>query len=333
MRHLLVAALIAGCFTFACAQETKAVSRRAMPANRVMGLCTWTTSLGGALKSGKRLETLFGEKLVGTAIQNIDCFAQPTSNQLTRTKLYESLENFAFVDADATLVFYYLGHGVLLRRGDALLKGAWPEGMEPSANDTTFEHCLALDCDEEDERFVPRSVVRNKLEANNAGLVVFITDSCSVPFRHADTEVITLGGEKRNKIYEDLFLNSRGFVEINSSSFQAEKAADGRELLIDFEWAACPGDGAVFSNSFVEMFFPEKGLVLDTNGDNFIGWNEAYNHLLGEVAKNDAVKRRQLRQSRRLFPADNPNSNVVWLLQKTQTPMFFGTLLDYVAPK
>ncbi len=334
MKYVIAVVVLVSCCVGGRGAEMAPASKRAKPATRVMGLCLWTSDpfLPGAAESGPRLKELFGENMVGNATQKINCFAQPRKNKITRTGLYELLEGIPFIDADATCVFYYLGHGVLLRKGDPLLFGAWSDDIKPATTDTTFEHCLALDCDDETEKFVPRSMVRQKLKALGAGLVVFITDSCSDPFRHADSELIKLGPAKRNVVYEDLFLNSQGFVEINSSSFRAEKPPKyDHELLVDYQSAACPDDGAVFSNAFVQMFFPEKDSTLDTNKDGFNGWNEAFNHLLGEVAKNYALKRIELSQTRRLFGGNE--SNGVWLLQKTQSPMFFGVLPDFVGPQ
>ena len=118
------------------------------------------------------------------------------------------------VDSDDVLIFYYSGHG----------------GYDP----TSKEHFFAFG-----QTGLSRTVVRKALQQKRPRLVVLISDSCSNPVTPEYYNSPDGAGPRRvSPLFDSLFVQSRGLVDISSSS--------------PGEFASGTGSGGFFTVAFTD---------------------------------------------------------------------------------
>lgn len=212
-----------------------------------------------------------------------------------------------------TLLFYYAGHGATEpRRGHFLSTSGGP---------------------------LFRSALRAEILAKDPPLALILTDSCSVEVTWTVPFGFTpLIPPPTERVLRNLFLQHRGLVDINASTYRAEEGIDQVACYSDIPG---PTHGGIFTNSLIEMLGVEPMAVAgeadapalhhhDLDRDSFLTWDEAFDCLRTKTATNYAHFREMLLP---LDPAGGPMMRVVRpedlrriSAQPSQDPQAFGAL-------
>ncbi|WP_165231815.1 PDZ domain-containing protein [Aquisphaera insulae] len=155
------------------------------------------------------------------------------------------------VNQNESLMFYYIGHG---------------------ATDPNYGHFLSTH-GEGQRRDLLRSRLRGEIVRKRAGLSIIVSDCCSSSGRAqiAVSPAPQVDGELFQTL-EDLFLRSRGVVDITGASYFSQDGA-GEFGWFHQHW------GGLFTAGFCDAMCGGQVInrrILDNNQDGVVGWNEIF---------------------------------------------------------
>jgi hypothetical protein len=208
--------------------------------------------------------------------------------------------------ANRTLFFYYAGHGATDARGGTGHFLRTPHGD------------------------LSRAVLVAEIRAKAPPLAVIVTDSCSGEARMKGPAPPAPMPIDR-KVAENLFLQHRGIVDLNGSTYDAARGV-GQAAFYH------PGSGGLFTRAFNLMFppgFEARGLKVETrpgkvwdfddDRDGFLEWSEAIEFLRAETTRGFEMFREEVTKG--LLRVHAAPADVARLLSQVgQDPQCFGAL-------
>jgi hypothetical protein len=199
-------------------------------------------------------------------------------NRVTREEILKYYRNLK-TGPDEALLFFYAGHGAI---------------------DPKLGHCLTPQMGVS----IARADIRRAMGQKGAGLVVLLTDCCSIriPVKHKARPREPRTRVEMHPVLRCLFFQQRGMVDVTA-------AEDGTGSYGDNE------HGGVFTSALVSLLEGDLQ-TLDRNKDGFLSWKEFFQALTRETEKEfKGFARRALAEGERVE-------------QPTQRPRAFSPLPD-----
>ncbi len=252
----------------------------------------------------KRVGAVFEQAQKSEAIQKLGVkinISEAVVAPITFTDIAQPVRAaFPIPDPTAALIIYVKLHG--------------------ACDKQTGKHFMELDPPEANPNPAMLELfAREKLSAfvktRGAGLAVLITDSCSSAVANLGRHAKLNAPMFPDDLFRDLFIDSRGFVDINSST-----GIDGDKRLFEAAWVDI--HGAIFTKDFCDLLataprpdVTARLLSIDSNKDLRYSWGEFFIALQKNVG-----------QSFQLYKQRDFGKDPDLAVQISQTPQAYEAL-------